>query len=274
MKHFVLLLFVAVSAACSAQTSSKPVVPTAAAKPASTSSATKLPPGVPVVHGVARTAFALRYQEIKIGTGKEAEPNKIYKVKYTGWLASTGRKFDSSYDHKTPVMGTDGKPEVDADGKTKIQVGEPISFMQGVRRVIPGFDNGFAGMKIGGKRRIFIPWQLAYGAQGSPGRTPTDPGIPPKADLIFDVELVDVTDMQMPAAHPGLGTGPNGQPMRMIPHPAAPATPGTTPPAGTTPAPAGAAPANPATTPAGTPQAPATTPPPATTPQPEKPQAN
>jgi peptidylprolyl isomerase len=69
-------------------------------------------------------------------------------------------------------------------------------------------------MKIGGKRRLFIPWQLAYGAQGRPG-------IPPKSDLIFDVELLDVTDLQMPQNHPGM-TGVHPMPGGMAPHPAAP----------------------------------------------------
>lgn len=273
MKHFVLYLFVATSAACFAQASPKPAAPRTPGKQASTSSAAKLPPGVPVVHSITRTAFSLRYEDIKIGTGKDAEPNKVYKVRYTGWLASTGRKFDSSYDHKTPVMGNDGKPEVDADGKTKVNVGEPISFLQGIGRVIPGFDNGFEGMKVGGKRRLFIPWQLAYGAHGRPGPTLDNPAIPPKADLIFDVELVDVADPQLPAAHPGMGTVPNGQPIHIVPNPG---TPGATSPAGATPPPAGSAPSsvppNPAAPrPAGTP--PPATPPP-TTPPPDKPQSN
>lgn len=271
MKHFVLCFFVATSAASFAQTSSKPAAPRATAKPASTSSGAKLPPGVPAVHGIVRTAFSLRYQEIKIGTGKEVEPNKVYKVHYTGWLAGTGRKFDSSYDHKTPVLGKDGKPEVDADGKTKVNTGEPISFLQGIGRVIPGFDNGFEGMKVGGKRRLFIPWQLAYGAHGRPGPTPENSGIPPKADLIFDIELVEVSDVQLPPAHPGMGTGPNGQPMRVVPHPPTPGGPGvpaTPPPAGAAPSPN---PANPTAPP------PAGTPPPMTapaTPPSEKPQSN
>jgi peptidylprolyl isomerase len=182
-----------------------------------------------------KTAFSLRYQEIRIGKGAEAEPNKIYKVNYTGWLAADGHKFDSSYDHKTPVMGKDGKPEMDADGKPKMNDGEPISFPQGFGRVIPGFDQGFAGMRIGGKRRLFIPWQLAYGARGRPGPNPANPGIPPKADLIFDIELMDVSETPAPQFRPGMGNVPNGQPMRGMPHPSVPGTPaGTPPPAGST----------------------------------------
>jgi peptidylprolyl isomerase len=225
-----------------------------------TAAGVKLPPGVPPVRGFVKTAFSLRYQDIRIGTGAEAEPNKVYKVHYTGWLAADGHKFDSSYDHKMPVMGKDGKPELDADGKPKMSVGEPISFPQGFGRVIPGFDQGFTGMHIGGKRRLFIPWQLAYGARGRPGPNAANPGIPPKADLIFDIELVNQSDMQMPPQmHPGIGGAPNGQPMRMVP----PGKPGAT--------------SNPATQPStGTPDKPATPPPASTpaTPPTEKPQSN
>jgi peptidylprolyl isomerase len=265
MKQFILSVFFAATAvACLAQTPAKPAAPKASAKP--TATPIKLPPGVPPARGVLKTAFSLRYQDVRIGTGAEAEPNKIYKVNYTGWLAADGHKFDSSYDHKSPVMGKDGKPELDADGKPKMSDGEPISFPQGFGRVIPGFDQGFTGMKVGGKRRLFIPWQLAYGSRGRPGPNAANPGIPPKADLIFDIELVDVSDMQVPPNHPGIGAGPNGQPMRMMPHPGVPVSPGT--PGGATPAspttpgtpPATAAPANPGTAPA------AGTPPPAGSP--------
>lgn len=250
MKHFLACIFLASAAACVAQTAAKPAAPRTTSR--SASSALKLPPGVPPVHAIVKTAFSLRYQDIKIGAGKEAEPNKVYKVHYTGWLAATGYKFDSSYDHKTPVMGKDGKPELDADGKPKMNEGQPITFPQGFGRVIPGFDQGFEGMKVGGKRRLFIPWQLAYGARGRPGPSADNPGIPPKSDLIFDIELVDVTDMQMP---PQMRPGMGGQPMRIVPHPVAPGTP-PTPPSGTPPA--------------GTPPPASTT----TTPPTEKPQSN
>lgn len=261
MKQFILSIFVASTAlACFAQTPAKPAAPKPATKPPITATGVKLPPGVPPARGILKTAFSLRYQDIHIGTGVEAEPNKIYKVNYTGWLAADGHKFDSSYDHKMPVMGKDGKPEMDADGKPKESSGEPISFPQGFGRVIPGFDQGFTGMKIGGKRRLFIPWQLAYGSRGRPGPNAANPGIPPKADLIFDIELVDVSEMPAPPVRPaGMGTGPNGQPMRMVPRPGPPATPGTSTTPGTAPPPT-AAPANPATPP------PAGTPPPATAP--------
>jgi len=263
MKHFLLSFFVSAAAvACLSQTPAKPAAPkTAAAKPVVQAGGLKLPPGVPPVRGILKTAFSLRYQDIHIGTGAAAEPNKIYKVHYTGWLAADGHKFDSSLDHKTPVVDKDGKPEMDADGKPKMNEGEPISFPQGFGRVIPGFDQGFEGMKVGGKRRLFIPWQLAYGARGRPGPNAANPGIPPKADLIFDIELVDTSEMQVPPGHPGMGTGPNGQPMRMTPHPltqGAPAKPQATPPAGTLP---------PLGTPAIPPPATTTTPQPADKPQ-------
>ena len=282
MTRFVLISLLAASAAISvAQTTNKPAAPAKPAtttKPAASSTtAVKLPPGVPPARGPVKSAFTLRYQDIKIGTGADAEPNKIYKVMYTGWLASSGYKFDSSYDHRMPVMGQDGKPEMGDDGKPKLGDPQPISIPQGFGRVIPGFDQGFYGMKVGGKRRLFIPWQLAYGARGRPGPDAAHPGIPPKADLIFDVELVDITDMQLPPSHPGMG----GMPMRpgMPGAPQHPATPGAAP---GTPAAPGSAPtvpstpatpapsASPAAPPApGTPGSPTTpTPPPSS----EKPQ--
>lgn len=174
------------------------------------------------------TAFSLRYQDIKIGTGTDAEPKKMYKVHYTGWLAADGHKFDSSYDHPgQPILDKDGNMVRDAKGEVKIGDPQPISFPQGLGRVIPGFDQGFTGMKIGGKRRLFIPWQLAYGALGRPGPDAAHPGIPAKADLIFDVELVDESDIAMPANHPGMG-GMHTMPGGTAQQPTVPAQPATT----------------------------------------------
>jgi peptidylprolyl isomerase len=194
---------------------------------------------VPPAAGIVKTAFSLRYKDIKVGTGPDAEPSKMYKVQYTGYLGANGRpddghKFDSSYDHRAPVMDKDGKPVLGEDGKPKLGDPQPFSFPQGFGRLIPGFDQGVGGMKIGGKRRIFIPWQLAYGANGRPGPDASHPGIPPKADLIFDVELLEVTEMQMPMNHPPMGGVPPGHPMPpgMMPHPsAAPSAPPTPTPA-------------------------------------------
>jgi uncharacterized damage-inducible protein DinB len=117
---------------------------------------------MPNVPGKPVDQATLRYIEIKTGEGAPAAAGKQFTVHYTGWLRD-GTQFDSSA------------------GK------DPLKFVQGRRQVIAGFDVGFEGMKVGGKRRIFIPWQLAYGEQGR-GK------IPPKAELIFDVELLDVKD--------------------------------------------------------------------------------
>jgi peptidylprolyl isomerase len=250
-----ILIFLAVSSLSAglAQTGAKPAAPKANAKPAasaSTSGGVRLPAGIPPGHGIVKTAFSLRYQDLRIGTGPVAAPYKLYKVHYTGWLAADGHKFDSSYDHPAPVLDKDGKPELDADGKPKTEP-RPLAFPQGFGKLIPGFDQGMTGMRIGGKRRLFIPWQLAYGVRGRPG------AIPEKADLIFDVELVDQSDLdtQMPVGHPGMGqpihgTKPSDQ--AAPPPTGAPANPGAPPPAGTPP---------PSTPPQGTPPA-------------EKPQSN
>ena len=195
-------------AAKPATTAAKPAVTTksgtatATVRKTGVASGIKLPPGVPPVKGLLKSAFALRYQEIQIGTGPVVEPLKVYKVKYTGWLAADGKKFDASDDHPNK---------------------EPIQFPQGRGRVIPGWDQGFEGMKIGGKRRLFIPYQLAYGTMGRP------PVIPAKSDLIFDIELVGVADMPTP-------TMPNGR--TMPPRPGAVPTP----PTGATPSTPAAAP--------------------------------
>jgi peptidylprolyl isomerase len=289
MKLKVLLVLLTASAViASAQTTPKPAAPAATAKPATksttASTAAKLPPGVPVVRGIKKTAFALQYVDVKLGTGALAEQHKMYKVQYTGYLASTGYKFDSSLERRTPVVGKDGKPTMGPDGKPVLgdPHPEPFSFPQGFGRLIPGWDQGFDGMKVGGKRRLFIPWQLAYGATGRPGPDAAHPGIPPKADLIFDVELLDISDLPTPPNHPGMppGMGGGARPMPggMTPRPAtpgSPAAPGTpaappaakAPPApGTQPAPSTPPPA-PATMPAPpTSQTPPATPPPAAPP--------
>jgi FKBP-type peptidyl-prolyl cis-trans isomerase len=127
----------------------------------------KMPASVPQVTGPVVENLKMHYIDVAIGTGMPAAPGKQYTVHYTGWLRN-GTKFDSSVDRK-----------------------EPFKFVQGRRQVISGWEVGFEGMKVGGKRRLFIPYQLAY---GEPGRG----SIPPKAELIFDVELLDVSDV--PAA--------------------------------------------------------------------------
>jgi peptidylprolyl isomerase len=207
----------------------------------------KLPPGVPrVVHLPVKSPFALRYEDITIGKGAAGETGKLWHLKYTGWRAADGIKFDSWDDHKQPVVGSDGKPELGPDGKPKMGDPVPIAIPQGMGRVIPGFDYGLEGMKIGGKRRIFIPWQLAYGAKGRPGPDAAHPGIPEKSDLIFDVELVDVTDLVMPPGHPGMMPGMHPMPGG-APHPGMPAAPPKPPAPAVAPKPA--APGAPATPP-------------------------
>jgi peptidylprolyl isomerase len=111
------------------------------------------------------TADGLKYTDIKIGTGPEAK-GKTAVVHYTGWLyqnGQKGKKFDSSVDRN-----------------------EPFEFPVGAGRVIKGWDEGVASMKVGGKRTLIIPPALGYGASGAGGV------IPPNATLMFDVELLGV----------------------------------------------------------------------------------
>lgn len=143
------------------------------------------PAGVPRVASRPHVAFALREVDIRPGTGPLIEPRHCLYVNYTGWLTN-GKKFDSSRD-----TTEQGKPR------------DPIDFPLGARRVIAGWDLGFEGMRVGGQRRLFIPYQLAYGEAGRP------PVIPPKAELIFDVEVMAMADT-LPRAD--TTRAPRGQP--------------------------------------------------------------
>lgn len=107
------------------------------------------------------TADGLQYWDIKVGTGATAVSGKKVTVNYTGWLTN-GKQFDSSVGKK------------------------PFPFTLGAAQVIQGWDEGVAGMKVGGKRQLRIPPDLAYGARGYPGV------IPPNSTLVFDVELLGV----------------------------------------------------------------------------------
>jgi peptidylprolyl isomerase len=264
----------------------KPAAPAAKAAPATPPTVAafiKEPAAIPAVKGIQKPIFtaALRYKDIKVGTGAVAEPGKLYKVLYTGYRASDGVIFDSTALHpRPPVLGKDGKPELGADGKPKQGPPQPMPFPQGMGGTIIGFDQGFAGMKVGGQRRIFIPWQLAYGTRTMPDRGPDHPGIPAKSDLIFDVELVDVTDIPPQQAHPGMmpgmRPGAGGQPMP--PRSGAPGAPGvpgaSVPPAQMTVAPKPAAAPAPGTAPTvPAPATPAAPPAPGAAPKPPAPAA-
>jgi FKBP-type peptidyl-prolyl cis-trans isomerase FkpA len=104
----------------------------------------------------------LEIKEITVGTGDEAKTGQSVNVHYTGWLTD-GTKFDSSVDR-----------------------GKPFSFRLGAGMVIKGWDQGVAGMKVGGKRKLTIPPELGYGQRGAGGV------IPPGATLVFDVEFLSV----------------------------------------------------------------------------------
>ena len=117
--------------------------------------------GPPKVEGKPTvTSDGLKYWDVKPGTGETAVPGMDVTVHYTGWLTN-GKKFDSSVDR-----------------------GQPFSFRLGGHQVIKGWDEGVAGMKVGGKRRLEIPPDLGYGSRGAGGV------IPPNATLLFDVELL------------------------------------------------------------------------------------
>ncbi|MFH1685967.1 MAG: FKBP-type peptidyl-prolyl cis-trans isomerase [bacterium] len=116
---------------------------------------------------VITTESGLQYIDMVVGEGAEAVAGQTVEMHYTGWLKTPegekGTKFDSSHDR-----------------------GQPFSFKLGVGQVIPGWDEGVAGMKVGGQRQLIIPSKLAYGERGAGGV------IPPNADLIFDVEFLGV----------------------------------------------------------------------------------
>ncbi|MBA5606911.1 FKBP-type peptidyl-prolyl cis-trans isomerase [Duganella sp. FT3S] len=173
MRRFITLAFCGASVAMAAlpvhaqdQASPQPASAPAADVPAAAPA--------PVVPGSASPgplADQLIVTDTKVGHGKEALTGSTVRVHYTGWLYRPlarnfrGKKFDSSRD----------------PGR------EPLEFPLGAGRVIKGWDQGVQGMKVGGKRTLIIPAELAYGARGAPGGD-----IPPNSALLFDVELMDV----------------------------------------------------------------------------------
>ncbi|QWV92532.1 FKBP-type peptidyl-prolyl cis-trans isomerase [Geomonas oryzisoli] len=149
-KFLVLLLLMAAVAipACSQKDATK--------QPATEKTAAK------AAAGAVTTPSGLSYTDLVVGTGPSPTSGKGVKVHYTGTLEN-GTKFDSSLDR-----------------------GQPFIFRIGAGEVIPGWDEGVMSMKVGGKRKLVVPPQLGYGANGAGGV------IPPNATLIFEVELLDV----------------------------------------------------------------------------------
>jgi FKBP-type peptidyl-prolyl cis-trans isomerase FkpA len=164
------LLFAFLCASAALAQAQQPEAPTPGAPAASASAVADAPAPAPVLPGSAvpgPAAEKLIVTDTKVGNGREATAGAMVRVHYTGWLYrplaknSHGRKFDSS------------------------SGGEPLEFQLGIGKVIKGWDQGVAGMKVGGKRTLIIPAELAYGP-----RAVGD--IPANSNLIFDVELVGV----------------------------------------------------------------------------------
>ena len=145
----------ATAAAMNACLSKLNLPPTATAGPAKPPTVTQTP---------VTTADGIQYIDLQVGCGPAAKSGSGVSVEYTGWLQSSGKKFDSSYDRS----------------------GNPFSFVLGQGQVIKGWDEGLIGMQQGGIRRLIIPASLAYGSAGQP------PTIPPNANLIFDVQMIQV----------------------------------------------------------------------------------
>jgi peptidylprolyl isomerase len=143
---------------CGGEDEREAAAPTATATEAATPEPTK-----PAVEVPRRKPKRLVKEDLKVGDGPAAEPGQVVTVHYVGVSLANGRQFDASWDR-----------------------GEPFQFQLGAGQVIPGWDEGVAGMKVGGRRQLVIPPRLAYGPQGSP------PAIGPNETLVFVVDLLGV----------------------------------------------------------------------------------
>lgn len=108
----------------------------------------------------------LKYEDLEVGTGATANAGKIAVIHFTGWLDDNGKKGEKIYNSRDR--------------------GKPVAFKIGTDSVIKAWNIGVAGMKAGGRRRLMVPSELAYGVKGS------GDVIPPHADLIYDIELIEV----------------------------------------------------------------------------------
>ena len=135
--------------------------PAASSTPAAEATPAATKPEITVPKGKAPKKLVVK--DIKEGSGPVAEPGKNVQVQYVGISFANGRQFDASWDR-----------------------GEPFSFQLGAGQVIPGWDQGVQGMKVGGRRQLVIPPDLAYGKQGSP------PAIGPNETLVFVIDLLGV----------------------------------------------------------------------------------
>ncbi|HVP01896.1 MAG TPA: FKBP-type peptidyl-prolyl cis-trans isomerase [Solirubrobacteraceae bacterium] len=139
-----------------------PTVKAVVVKPSAGEADISKKPAIPKQTGAAPKALVA--QDLIVGKGTPAKAGDQVSVQYVGVLYNNGKEFDSSWKR-----------------------GKPFGFTLGAGQVIPGWDQGVVGMKVGGRRRLIIPADLAYGAQGQP------PTIPPNSALIFDVDLKKVT---------------------------------------------------------------------------------